>query len=42
MRRKDAIMLGRYWTALGHTIRIEPLYWRDIVHVYLKITRRAP
>jgi hypothetical protein len=40
MLRKQAVILGRYWTALGHSIRIEPLYHRDHVHVYLKIARR--
>ncbi len=40
MRRKDAVLLGRHWTALGHAIRIEPLHWRDLVRVYLKITHR--
>ncbi len=41
MSRKEAVKLGRYWTALGHAIRIEPLYWRDTVRVYLRITRRT-
>jgi hypothetical protein len=42
MRRKQAVLLGRYWTALGHSIRIEPLHYKDHVRVYLKITRRKP
>ncbi len=40
MPRKEAVKLGRYWTALGHAIRIEPLHYRNFVRVYLKITRR--
>jgi len=41
MPRKEAVKLGRYWTALGHAFRIEPLYYRDIVRVWLKITKRT-
>jgi hypothetical protein len=40
MSRKEAVKLGRHWTALGHAIRTEPLHWRNMVRVYLKITRR--
>lgn len=40
MTRKQAVKLGRYWTSLGHSIRIESLHWKDIVRVHLKITRR--
>ena len=40
MTRKQAMLLGRYWTALGHSIRTETLQHRDHVHVYLKIKRR--
>jgi hypothetical protein len=39
MQRKQAVLLGRYWTALGHSIRIEPLYHRDHVHVFLRIRK---
>jgi hypothetical protein len=41
MKRKDAILLGRYWTGLRYAIRIEPLGHRDHVHVYLKIGPKA-
>lgn len=41
MRRKEAVKLGRYWVALGHAVRIEPLYHKDTVRVYLKITRKG-
>ncbi len=40
LSRKQAVKLGRYWTALGHAIRFEPLHYRSFVRVYLKITRR--
>jgi hypothetical protein len=39
LKRKQAVLLGRYWTALGHSLRIEPLHHRDYVRVYLKIRK---
>ena len=41
LKRKDALLLAREWTALGHSIRLEHTGRRKLYHVYLKITRRA-
>jgi len=43
LKRKDAVKLGRYWTALGprYSFRIEDLGHKDYVRAYLKITRRS-
>jgi len=43
LKRKDAIKLGRYWTALGprYSFRIEDLGHKDYVRAYLKITPQS-
>jgi hypothetical protein len=42
LKRKDALLLARYWTALGHSIRLEHTGKRKLYNVYLRITRRKP
>ena len=42
LKRKDALLLARHWTALGHSIRLEHTGRRKLYRVYLKVTRSKP
>jgi hypothetical protein len=42
LKRKDALLLARHWTALGkHSVRLEHSGRRKLYHVYLKFQRRT-